>query len=129
VVRRSDLCRSCEGLRRNLALADALRPIAGTAGMSWVTFLRFNVLGAVVWATAMGPVGFAAGRGAHRVGAAVGGSALVLLAMVRAAMGFGWALGPCPLCRARPEIPIAEAHRYGPGGESMGAKIGRGTRD
>lgn len=64
---------------------------AGTARMSWASFLRFNVLGAVVWAIAMGCLGFAAGRGSQRLGVAVGGSALVLLAIAFAAMGFAWA--------------------------------------
>jgi undecaprenyl-diphosphatase len=64
---------------------------AGAAVMPWRSFVRFNVLGAVAWATLTGLVGFAAGRGWQRLRSVSGASVLVLLALALAAFAGAWA--------------------------------------
>jgi undecaprenyl-diphosphatase len=63
--------------------------VPGAAGMSRVryrTFLLFNVVGGVVWATTFVLVGYAAGHNWRRVEALVSGSGLAVL--VALALGF-----------------------------------------
>ncbi len=64
---------------------------AGAAGMPWGSFVRFNVLGAVAWATLTGLAGFAAGRGWQRLRSVSGASVLAVLALALAAAGGAWA--------------------------------------
>jgi EmrB/QacA subfamily drug resistance transporter len=73
------LARFATGVRLVTPLA------AGVARMRWGVFLRFNALGAVAWATLMGGIGYAAGKGwgvlGHpvvRIAVAVFGSVAVM---------------------------------------------------
>jgi undecaprenyl-diphosphatase len=63
---------------------------AGAAAMPWGRFVRFNVLGAVAWATLTGLAGFAAGRGWQRLRAVFGASAVAVLALALAAVVGAW---------------------------------------
>lgn len=80
------IARFVTGVRVVAALA------AGTSQMAWRTFLLWNVVGATLWATAVGLVGYAVGRGYAQVGAWFGRAGLVLGLVVPAALLAAWLL-------------------------------------
>jgi len=65
---------------------------AGTTRMRWRTFVPYNALGAAAWATLVGLVGFAVGRGYSQVGRWFGHAGLVLGVGVPAALLAAWLL-------------------------------------
>lgn len=65
---------------------------AGTSRMAWRTFVPYNALGAAAWATLVGLVGFAIGRGYTQVGRWFGHAGLVLGVGVPAALLATWLL-------------------------------------
>jgi membrane protein DedA with SNARE-associated domain len=68
--------------------------LAGASRLSWSRFLVFNALGAVVWATTFGVVGYALGYSWHTLEQWIGRSGLILLVLVGA-------LGALAVLRAR----------------------------
>jgi membrane protein DedA with SNARE-associated domain len=52
--------------------------LAGTNRMRWPSFLVFNALGAIVWATVYGLAGYFLGKNVHRLAGPVGTTTLVL---------------------------------------------------
>lgn len=60
---------------------------AGTSRMSWPVFIRYNVLGAVAWATIVSLIGYAIGRGYGGISAWFGRTGIVLAVVVPAALG------------------------------------------
>jgi len=56
--------------------------LAGTSRLSWSRFLLFNALGAIVWATTFGVVGYALGYSWHTLEQWIGRSGMILLALV-----------------------------------------------
>lgn len=65
---------------------------AGTSGMRWPVFLRYNVLGAVAWATIVSLGGFALGRGYAGAAINMGHAGVVMLVVVPAALLAAWLL-------------------------------------
>jgi membrane protein DedA with SNARE-associated domain len=56
--------------------------LAGTSRLSWSRFLLFNALGAIVWATTFGVVGYALGYSWHTLEQWIGRTGMILLALV-----------------------------------------------
>jgi membrane protein DedA with SNARE-associated domain len=56
--------------------------LAGASRLSWKRFLLFNALGAIVWATTFGVVGYALGYSWHTLEQWIGSSGMILLALV-----------------------------------------------
>jgi len=61
--------------------------LAGASRLTWSRFLMFNALGAVVWATTFGLVGYALGYSWLALEQWIGRSGLILLALVSAIGG------------------------------------------
>lgn len=68
--------------------------LAGTSRLSWSRFLVFNALGAIVWATTFGVVGYALGYSWHTLEQWIGRTGMILLALVSA-------VGALAILRAR----------------------------
>ena len=61
--------------------------LAGGSGMRWLTFLMYNALGAVVWSTTFGIVGYALGKSWDTLERFVGGAGIAgLIAVVALAI-------------------------------------------
>lgn len=80
------LARFVPGVRVLGALA------AGTSGMRWPVFLRYNVLGAIAWVSIVSFAGFALGRGYAAAGVLMGRAGVVLLVVVPVALLSAWLL-------------------------------------
>ena len=65
---------------------------AGTSQMPWRVFLRFNVLGAVVWATLVSLAGYSLGRGYAGIANIMGRAGVVMVVVVPAALLAAWML-------------------------------------
>ncbi|MDP1889682.1 MAG: bifunctional DedA family/phosphatase PAP2 family protein [Gemmatimonadaceae bacterium] len=63
---------------------------AGVSRMPWLTFLRWNVLGALGWAVVTTGIGYALGRGYTRVAALAGRASVGLLFIVPVALAVVW---------------------------------------
>lgn len=65
---------------------------AGTTRLRWRTFLLWNVIGAVAWASTVGLVGYAVGKGYAQAGEWFGRAGVVLGLVVPAALLAAWLL-------------------------------------
>jgi membrane protein DedA with SNARE-associated domain len=68
--------------------------LAGASRLSWSRFLVFNALGAIVWATTFGVIGYALGYSWHTLEQWIGRTGMILLAVVSA-------IGALAILRAR----------------------------
>lgn len=77
---------------RLTALLRAMTPpVAGMSGVTWRTFLAYDVLGGVVWAGGVALLGYAAGASYQRVADTMGqAGAVAVVAMVVVAAGLWW---------------------------------------
>src|SRR6202158_6111236 len=66
--------------------------IAGVGQMRYGTFMLFNALGAIVWATVFGTIGYVFGRNVPQLERYVGQAslAIVLLLAIAISVGLGW---------------------------------------
>lgn len=80
------LARFVPGVRVLGALA------AGTSGMRWPVFLRYNILGAIAWVSIVSAAGFALGRGYAGAAVIMGRAGVVLLVVVPVALLAVWLL-------------------------------------
>ena len=72
-------------------LRETIAWVAGLAGMSWPSFLFWNALGGIVWASAVGSLAYFGGKAladaVSRYGLLVGASLLVVALLVATARG------------------------------------------
>ncbi len=66
--------------------------LAGTSRMPWSVFLRYNMLGAIAWATLVSIAGYLVGRGYVGVAQRVGSGGVVLAVVVPLALLSAWLL-------------------------------------
>jgi membrane protein DedA with SNARE-associated domain len=64
--------------------------MAGINRMHWRTFLMFNALGAICWATAIGVLGYALGASAEKILRTVGVGGLIVFAVAVIGAAFWW---------------------------------------